>query len=286
MGATWMDRCNSAPYNRNAAGVHASMACCVCGGGAEDDISRGSSFATPSFNFFFITTTSSVSHVPSISYVSAYLESCSACVPGKYKSIASTIACANCEAGTYSAYLASVTCTGCPTGRESPASSESHTSCICSAGFHQAEDMHGEPCDPCPAGTFKAARGSSGCQRCDPGAPPPLFACSLAVRGHSLCVLHMILFGVAFDLCHREGLNGHGTDFPRRLPSVRSGYLQLLGKYRMLGTRHDVLAIARATRASSLCPQSHAPQPTYRFQHRLAFACVGCFQHRPALLQH
>lgn len=173
--ATWLGRCNSAPYNRNEAGVHASMACCVCGGGAEDDISRGISFATPSFKFFFITTTSSVSQVPSISYVSAYLMSCSACVPGKYKSIASTIACANCEVGTYSAYLASVTCTGCPAGRDSPASSESQTSCICLPGFHQAEDMHGEPCDPCPAGTFKAARGSSGCQHCDPGAPSPSF---------------------------------------------------------------------------------------------------------------
>lgn len=160
----------------------------MCGGGTEAAIGRGSTFATPAFDFFSVSSTSTVALEHSLSFVSVHLDSCSACAPGTYKSVDSTAGCADCAPGSYSSLPASISCGSCPAGMDSPASSDSYESCICPAGFFLVGDStQAQPCAPCPAGTFKATNGSSACEQCRPGTQTQshVRACFLTARARS-----------------------------------------------------------------------------------------------------
>lgn len=95
------------------------------------------------------------------------LQTCSACVAGKYKTGIGPQACTACPGGTYlvsTAGYALSQCLACANHSDSPAGSETVSSCICNIGF---TGSNGGPCTVCAPGTFKNSTGSETCTLCD-----------------------------------------------------------------------------------------------------------------------
>ena len=100
---------------------------------------------------------------------------CTACVPGKFKSLNGSAACQSCDMHYFSDVPASTICTSCVTFLNSDGAiteqigSGTSEDCICdlSQGFLQISDEFGNrTCSGCQAGTYAT---SNGCQNCTGG---------------------------------------------------------------------------------------------------------------------
>jgi len=91
---------------------------------------------------------------------------CSACVPGKFKTVPGTALCSECPEGTYSTVVASHAagdCQLCPHYSHSAAVSDQRTDCTCNAG---SSGPDGGQCELCIAGKHKNSTGSVECSSC------------------------------------------------------------------------------------------------------------------------
>ena len=89
---------------------------------------------------------------------------------GKFSKVPGSATCEpRCGPGFYSttsgeSSFFSDTCLPCPSNSESPVGSSSISDCKCSTGFFGSD---GNPCHPCPTGSFKAEIGAAdGCTAC------------------------------------------------------------------------------------------------------------------------
>ena len=125
---------------------------------------------------------------------------CTACVPGKYKTVTGAAACQDCPVGYYHSsaarWFSCLACspgkyaneTGSSTCRDCPANSASSSSgsdwCLCNRGYSGPD---GGPCTACEPGKFKTVSGSGACQACPAGAyhqqPGQYVGCSTCVAG-------------------------------------------------------------------------------------------------------
>jgi len=87
-------------------------------------------------------------------------ETCSQCVPGKYKLVTGNGTCVQCIAGTFSAVMGASVCTRCHTHADSLAN---RTACACITGYSL---MNGK-CMGCGTGMYRSA--SSKCVQCEAG---------------------------------------------------------------------------------------------------------------------
>jgi hypothetical protein len=78
--------------------------------------------------------------------------SCTACVPGKYKSAAGDGDCTDCGAGTYGSATGQTTCTPCGVGKYGAAGATTESKCML-----------------CPVGKFGGREGAAACAECEPG---------------------------------------------------------------------------------------------------------------------
>ena len=92
-----------------------------------------------------------------LGYERGATDSCTACVPGKFRGSDLTRTCSQCPLDTYQDSTASLNCTSCPPN-SSTVSAEGRTQlqdCVCGPGFQPLEEGL---CLPCLAGTYRQAR--------------------------------------------------------------------------------------------------------------------------------
>ena len=87
---------------------------------------------------------------------------CTQCAPGKHKKGAYGN-CEYCTEGTYSSVLGMSSCTNCPANMYSPPNSASVSSCLCNAGYSNADS---DSCVECVIGKYKEDVGNSVCVDC------------------------------------------------------------------------------------------------------------------------
>ena len=93
---------------------------------------------------------------------------CTACAPGKYKSVNVSSDCLDCDAGKYSqgvAQSAEAACADCPNHTISNEGSSALSDCICNQGY---TGPNGQACTAC-AGGWKNTTGSAACVPCPSG---------------------------------------------------------------------------------------------------------------------
>ena len=110
--------------------------------------------------------------LPHSRYIPGYVgndgDTCTACVPGKFKEDIGSTPCDNCKLGAYSSASSATSkyaCTNC-SSISSSKSGEGSSTCHCNAGY-SGPDLG--PCEPCQQGKYKDIPGPAPCQDCPAG---------------------------------------------------------------------------------------------------------------------
>lgn len=178
----------------------------------------------------------------------AHTDSCVACEPGKYKSLAGAAECTLCSAATYSVAGLSV-CTQCPTGGTSLEGSTDVADCKCNLGY---TGLPGVACAACEAAKYKDVSGTSACLEC------PLNTSSVAASPaltHCLC------------------LAGHtGNDGSVCAACLQGDFKSSTGSAACSNCAGGSISTQSAQSACSPCPSGTFSAPSRR-------VCISCPEH-------